>query len=79
MLCASSLLTNIICAVIIVAILAGAITYIVVQKKKGNKCIGCPHGKTCAHTCSGAKPLKQDEGTAQIHKMDNDIDEKDEK
>lgn len=33
---------------IIVIILGLAIFYIVRAKKSGNKCIGCPHSKTCA-------------------------------
>lgn len=76
MLCISSLLTNIICVVVVVAILAGAITYIIVQKKKGNKCIGCPHGKTCSHSCHGASPLKEEEITTGIEEVSKDIDGK---
>ena len=34
-------------AVIIVMILTIVITYIIKEKKKGTKCIGCPHAKTC--------------------------------
>ena len=33
---------------IIVIILGLAIFYIVRAKKSGQKCIGCPHSKTCA-------------------------------
>lgn len=35
----------------IVAVLV--IIYLVRQKKKGVKCIGCPHGKSCASCCGG--------------------------
>ncbi len=38
---------NIIAAIVIIAILALAIFYIVKQKKKGVKCIGCPSGGCC--------------------------------
>ena len=45
--------------VIVVAILlllAGGISlYIFRQKKKGNKCIGCPHGKSCTGACTCMK------------------------
>lgn len=39
---------DIILIVILVAILGGAITYLVRAKKKGVKCIGCPSGSECA-------------------------------
>ncbi|MFI3325158.1 MAG: hypothetical protein R3Y35_03175 [Clostridia bacterium] len=57
---------DIIIAIIIIAILACAIGYIVKAKRNGEKCIGCIHSKTCAekrkanivqnteqHACSG--------------------------
>lgn len=33
---------------IIAVIVALAIFKIVKEKRSGNKCIGCPHGKTCS-------------------------------
>lgn len=47
---------NIIVTAILVAILGGAIAYIVKAKKSGRKCIGCPDGCNCpkAGSCSGA-------------------------
>ncbi len=36
---------------IIVAILGSAIFYIISQKKKGAKCIGCPHCGNCQGGC----------------------------
>ncbi len=49
--------TTIIVIAVIVAILGGAIFYIVRAKKKGVKCIGCPAGSSCSgHCCSGSKP-----------------------
>lgn len=36
----------------VVVIVASAIIYIVKQKKKGVRCIGCSHGKNCCN-CSG--------------------------
>lgn len=38
---------------IIVAIVGGAAYYIYKAKKGGQKCIGCPHSKTCSGNCSG--------------------------
>lgn len=39
----------------IVLILGAAAWYIISQKKKGAKCIGCPSSKTCGsqHGCNG--------------------------
>ena len=36
----------------IVAIVGGAAYYIYRAKKSGQKCIGCPHAKTCSGGCS---------------------------
>lgn len=46
---------DIIVALILAAIIGGAVFYIVKAKKSGQKCIGCPHSKTCgsAGKCSG--------------------------
>ncbi len=38
---------NIIVVLIILAIVAAAIAKIVIEKRKGSKCIGCPHSQTC--------------------------------
>lgn len=43
---------NIIVTIIILAIIAGAITKVVIEKRSGNKCIGCPHGKSVGRNCS---------------------------
>ena len=55
-------LTDVIAIAIIAALVGIAVTYIVRQKKKGAKCIGCPYAKTCAKgtgesscSCNGAK------------------------
>ena len=39
---------NIIIVLIVLLILGGAIAYIVREKRRGTKCIGCPDAKTCA-------------------------------
>ncbi|MEE1187191.1 MAG: FeoB-associated Cys-rich membrane protein [Acutalibacteraceae bacterium] len=43
---------NYIVAVILLAIIAGIVIYLVRQKKKGAKCIGCPYGGKCSGKCS---------------------------
>ena len=46
---------NIIIVLIVLLILGGAIAYIVREKRRGTKCIGCPDAKTCAKKsgCNG--------------------------
>jgi len=42
--------------IILAVILGGAVAYIYKAKKRGVKCIGCPHGATCgknAGQCGG--------------------------
>lgn len=52
--------STVIIIAVIVAILGGAISYIVRAKKKGVRCIGCPAGSSCDGHCGGSKPTKQD-------------------
>lgn len=40
-------MANVIVTLIIIIILAISITKVVTEKKKGVKCIGCPHSKGC--------------------------------
>lgn len=42
---------DIIVAIIILAIAAAIIVYIVRAKKRGEKCIGCPYAKQCGSKC----------------------------
>ena len=44
--------TDIIVLVIIALVIGGASLYIIRAKKKGQKCIGCPHAKSCASHCT---------------------------
>ncbi len=47
---------NVIIIVVLVAILGGAIAYIVKAKRSGVKCIGCPSGGSCGQkkgSCGG--------------------------
>ena len=43
---------NIILLIILIAIVGGASVYIYRAKKKGVRCIGCPHAKNCGGKCS---------------------------
>lgn len=45
-------MTDIIIAIIIIAIIAAAGLYIYKAKKSGKKCIGCPDGGSCSGSCS---------------------------
>ena len=45
--------TDIILSIILLAIIGGALFYIIREKKKGRKCIGCPHSKSCCGKCGG--------------------------
>ena len=47
------MLTEIIAIAAIVLILGGAIAYIIKAKKSGQKCIGCPHSKSCSAAKGG--------------------------
>ena len=38
---------------ILIITIGAAVTYIVKEKKKGTKCIGCPSGGSCSGGCSG--------------------------
>lgn len=48
---------NIILIAVIIAIVGCAIAYVIKEKKKGIKCIGCPNAKTCSmaqkQACNG--------------------------
>ena len=45
-------MANIIVTIIILAIVAAAIVKIVIEKRKGAKCIGCPHSQAGNGSCS---------------------------
>lgn len=40
-------MTDILVVLILLAVLGGAAFYIVRAKKRGQKCIGCPHSGSC--------------------------------
>ncbi len=45
---------NVIVILILVAIAAGIICYLVSAKKRGETCIGCPYAKQCGTKCGGS-------------------------
>ncbi|MBE6733235.1 MAG: FeoB-associated Cys-rich membrane protein [Ruminococcaceae bacterium] len=53
---------NVIVVLILVAIAAGIIWYLISAKRKGEKCIGCPYAKQCGEKCSGGCSNKTDNG-----------------
>lgn len=44
-------LESILAIVFIGLIVGGALTYVVLAKKRGQKCIGCPYTKSCGGSC----------------------------
>ena len=46
-------MTDLIIVLVVTAILALAGLYVYKTKKSGQKCIGCPHSKTCSGNCCG--------------------------
>ena len=44
---------NVIVIVILAVLIGGAVWYIVKEKKKGTKCIGCPYAGSCATKAEG--------------------------
>ena len=49
----SWIMENVIVVVILLAIVAGIIWYLVRAKKRGETCIGCPYAKQCGSKCNG--------------------------
>lgn len=45
-------MVNAVLIIVLTAIFAGAVLKIVHEKKKGNKCIGCPYGQSGGNGCS---------------------------
>ena len=43
----ANLMTNLVAILFLALCLGAAIRYIVRQKKRGAKCIGCPYGESC--------------------------------
>lgn len=50
---------NVIGGLVLAAILAAAITYIVKQRKKGVKCIGCPDAGSCGSSIDADEVIEK--------------------
>jgi len=50
---------DIIIIILLAAIAIGIICYLVRTKKRGEKCVGCPHAKQCGN-CGGCGQSKKD-------------------
>ena len=46
---------NWIIGLILAAIVAAVVVYLVRAKKKGQTCVGCPYGKQCGGHCDSTK------------------------
>ena len=44
-------MVNLILILLLAAIVGGAAAYIIREKKRGAKCVGCPHAKACSGKC----------------------------
>ena len=48
-------MADVIVVAIVLAIVGVAVAYIVKQKKKGVRCIGCPNSSSCSGMCGSKK------------------------
>ena len=48
-------LSDILAIVAIALVVGGAVLYIVLAKKRGDKCVGCPYAKQCSGGCNQGK------------------------
>ena len=44
---------NVIAVAVIGVIVGAAAGYVYKEKKRGSRCIGCPHARSCSGSCSG--------------------------
>ena len=49
------MITDIIAIATIVLIVGSALAYIILAKKRGDKCVGCPYAKQCGGKCGKNK------------------------
>lgn len=47
-------MTDIIALAVVLTVVALAAGYIIRAKRRGEKCIGCPHSGSCSGRCGGA-------------------------
>ena len=60
-------MANFLVIVILLVIIGASIAYIVKEKKRGVKCIGCPAAGSCSHNCQGSGCSNHDEHTCSCH------------
>ena len=48
-------MTDILVAAVIAVIVAAAAIFVIVSKKRGRKCIGCPDSGSCSGGCPGCQ------------------------
>ena len=46
-------MTNLIVFIVLALIVGSAAAFIIREKKRGVKCVGCPHAKECSGKCGG--------------------------
>ena len=46
-------MANLMVLIILILIVGAAIAFIIREKKRGVRCVGCPAAGTCANSCSG--------------------------
>ena len=50
---------NYIVIAVLALVIGGAVIYVLKQRKKGVKCIGCPNGSDCSGDCCSCKTDKK--------------------
>lgn len=45
-------MVNLIIVLVLLCIVSGIIWYLVIAKKRGVKCVGCPYAKQCKNKCN---------------------------
>lgn len=53
-------MATVIVGMIIVIIVGAAVVYIIKEKRKGVKCIGCPNGTACSGNCEACSSLNNE-------------------
>ena len=54
------MLENIIIIAVLLLIVGAAAWYVIRAKRQGQKCIGCPHGKSCSSKKEGCSHCNSD-------------------
>ncbi|MBQ2803004.1 MAG: FeoB-associated Cys-rich membrane protein [Lachnospiraceae bacterium] len=57
-------MANLVVAAVVLFVIGAAVAYIIKEKKKGTRCIGCPMAGQCARKCAGQCQGEEDTSTA---------------